>query len=122
VPGVLGRPRGDHADVVERRDLAAEQPCQNPVTTIGSSQSKLNHYYERIDEWDAQHGVPAAAAPAAESFWELHNLTTDPEERKNFAGERSDALADTRELMKVERDAKRLVPSLRERSRGLTNK
>ncbi len=79
---------------------------------------KLNHYYERLDEWAAEHGVPAAASPAAEPFWELHNMTTDPEERSNAANERSDALADMRELLDVERDAKRLVPALRNAAVG----
>ncbi len=74
---------------------------------------KLNHSFERLDEWDAEHGVAAAATPAAGPFWELHNLTTDPEERRNVADERSDALANLRELLGVERDSKRLVPSLR---------
>jgi hypothetical protein len=46
---------------------------------------KLNHYFERMDEWDAAHGIPtnSFAAPLADAEFELHNLTDDPEERLN---------------------------------------
>ena len=48
---------------------------------------KLNHYYERLDDWYANQGVaPNPFLPAAaEPEWELHNLTVDPEERHNSA-------------------------------------
>ena len=48
---------------------------------------KLNHYYERLDDWYKDQGVaPNPFLPAAaEPEWELHNLTVDPEERKNHA-------------------------------------
>ena len=48
---------------------------------------KLNHYYERLDDWYADQGVAPNPflAPAAEPEWELHNLTADPEERHNRA-------------------------------------
>ena len=51
---------------------------------------KLNHYYERLDEWNADHGIAANpfAGPAADPLFELHNLSTDPEERHNRAGGR----------------------------------
>jgi hypothetical protein len=76
---------------------------------------KLNHYYERLDEWNADHGIPADpfAAPAAEPAWELHNLTADPEERTNLAAGDVDALRSMRTVLDQERDAKRLVPQLR---------
>ena len=76
---------------------------------------KLNHYYERLDEWNADHGIPADpfAAPAAEPAWELHNLTADPEERTNLATHDADALRSMRSVLDQERDAKRLVPHLR---------
>lgn len=76
---------------------------------------KLNHYFERLDDWEAQHGVPANpfAAPAAEPFLELHNLTNDPEERVN----RSDTDPETRSrlltVLEQQREAKRLLPGLR---------
>jgi arylsulfatase A-like enzyme len=49
---------------------------------------KLNHYYERLADWEQSRGIAQSpvAAPAAESQWELHNLTIDPEERANLAG------------------------------------
>ncbi|MDH3752705.1 MAG: sulfatase-like hydrolase/transferase [Acidimicrobiia bacterium] len=74
---------------------------------------KLNHYFERLDEWQAEQGVPPAATPAAESFWELHNLTADPEERHNVAGEGTDAFSNMLDLLGSERDSKRRLPSLR---------
>ena len=48
---------------------------------------KLNHYYERLDDWYAGQGIaPNPFLPAAaEPEWELHNLTVDPEERHNRA-------------------------------------
>ncbi len=50
---------------------------------------KLNHYYERLDEFDEAHGLPVNpfAPPPADSAWELHNLTADPEERRNRAAD-----------------------------------
>jgi len=76
---------------------------------------KLNHYYERLDEWNADHGIAANpfAAPAAEPGWELHNLSTDPEERINAAADHVEALSAMRTVLDAQRDAKRLLPSLR---------
>jgi arylsulfatase A-like enzyme len=76
---------------------------------------KLNHYYERLDDWNAEHGIPANpfAAPAAEPAFEVHNLTTDPEERTNLAGDKGAPLQQLQAILDVQRDAKRLVPSLR---------
>ncbi len=53
------------------------------------------------------------AAPAAEPVFELHNLTADPEERHNLAGESTDELSRLQSVLGEQRDAKRLVPSLR---------
>ncbi len=41
---------------------------------------KLNHYYERLDEWNAGHGIATSpsAGKAAEPLFEIHNLTVDP--------------------------------------------
>jgi len=79
---------------------------------------KLNHYYERLDEWDADHGIAPNpfAEPAAEPQWELHNLTADPEERTNRAesgGADADVLSRMRSVLDAQRDQKRLLPSLR---------
>jgi arylsulfatase A-like enzyme len=75
---------------------------------------KLNHYYERLDEWHADHGVAPNpfAAPAAEPVWELHNLTLDPEERHNRSADAADALSRLQSLLDAEREEKRLLPSL----------
>jgi arylsulfatase A-like enzyme len=75
---------------------------------------KLNHYYERLDEWNADHGIKANpfAPPAAESVYEMHNLTADPEERHNRVSDAPDALSQLRSVLDSERDAKRLVPRL----------
>jgi arylsulfatase A-like enzyme len=76
---------------------------------------KMNHYYERLDDWYAARGVapnPFAAA-AAEPFYELHNLTTDPEERRNRASVDPTVASTMRSLLDAERDAKRRIPLLR---------
>ena len=64
------------------------RPCR-PATTARDELWKFNHYYERLDEWNAAHGIAKNpfAGPAAEPFFELHNLTTDPEERHNHAAD-----------------------------------
>ncbi len=76
---------------------------------------KLNHYYERLDEFDAAHGLPTNpfAPPAAESDWELHNLTADPEERHNRASDAPDVFGNLQGVLEAQRDAKRRVPHLR---------
>jgi arylsulfatase A-like enzyme len=86
----------------------------------GAQMWKLNHYYERLDEFDRAHGLPANpfAAPPAESAWELHNLTADPEERRNRAAD-ADAVDVLRELQGVldeQRETKRRLPQMRNRS------
>ena len=44
---------------------------------------KLSHYYERLDEWSAAHGIAPDpfAEPAAEPIYERYDVTLDPEER-----------------------------------------
>jgi hypothetical protein len=76
---------------------------------------KLNHYYERIDEWYADRGIPPSPflGPAAEPDWELHNLTMDPEERHNRFFEDSATASAMKSVLEAERDEKRLIPTLR---------
>jgi hypothetical protein len=76
---------------------------------------KLNHYYERLDEWNAAHGLPVdpKAMPAAEPMWELHNLTVDPEERSNVADSSPQTRGQLQAILEQQRDAKRLVPQHR---------
>ncbi len=73
---------------------------------------KLNHYYERLDDWNADHGIPKSpfAAAAASPFFELHNLTADPEERHNRVSENPDALSQLTTVLETQREAKRLLP------------
>jgi len=79
---------------------------------------KLNHYYERLDEFDQAHGLPTNpfAPPPAEAAWELHNLTADPEERRNRATVDAHVLADLRGILDEQRERKRRLPRLRNRS------
>jgi arylsulfatase A-like enzyme len=76
---------------------------------------KLNHYYERLDEWHEARGIapPPGSGPAAEPAWELHNLTADPEERRNRADDAPEARRAMVGLLEEQRDAKRLLPRLR---------
>ena len=76
---------------------------------------KLNHYYERLDDWYAAQGVaPNPFLPAAaEPEWELHNLTVDPEERHNQAATSPATLSAMQSVLERQRDAKRLIPALR---------
>jgi arylsulfatase A-like enzyme len=75
---------------------------------------KLNHFYERLDEWHEHHGrrAPEHAAPAAEPSWELHNLTRDPEERTNLATSEPEARRTMHDVLEQQRDSKRLLPTL----------
>jgi len=102
---------------------AVEQPSciESVITTLPTGVDgtpelwKLNHYYERLDGWNADHGVAANpfAPPAAEPVFELHNLATDPEERHNLVGVAAEALSRLKSILDEQRDEKRLVPSLR---------
>jgi arylsulfatase A-like enzyme len=76
---------------------------------------KLNHYYERLDEWNADHGIAPNpfAPPAAEPVFELHNLSADPQERHNRAGDDPAVLSQLQSVLSAQRDEQRLVPTLR---------
>ncbi|HZM54254.1 MAG TPA: hypothetical protein VFC03_04440 [Acidimicrobiales bacterium] len=76
---------------------------------------KLNHYSERLDEWNTAHGIPKDpfAGPAAEPILEMHNLTGDPEERHNRIDDAPDALSQLTSLLDSQREAKRLLPAHR---------
>jgi len=76
---------------------------------------KLSHYYERLDEFDQEHGVAPDpfAGPAAEPQWELYNLTADPEERSNLARTASAPRSELEGVLDGQRRSKRLVPELR---------
>ncbi len=76
---------------------------------------KLNHYYERLDDWYAAQGVAPNPflTPAAAPEWELHNLTVDPEERHNQVLDDRATTSAMKSVLDTERDAKRLIPKLR---------
>ena len=87
-----------------------------PTGPRGASELwKVNHYYERLDEWNADHGIAANPflGPAADPLYELHNLTADPEERTNLVDLQPETLSLMQSVLDVQREAKRLVPSLR---------
>lgn len=73
---------------------------------------KLNHYYERLDDWHAERGMATSTAgPAADPEWELHNLTADPEERHNRADDAPEARQRMLTVLEAQRDEKRLLPT-----------
>ena len=78
---------------------------------------KLNHYYDRLDDWQTAHGSIANpfTPPPADEQWELHNLTVDPEERDNRARTvvAAAVMSTLQTVLEQEREAKRLVPSHR---------
>ena len=107
---------GKHYDAV-----AYPAKIESVVTSLPTGQDgvselwKLNHYYERLDEWNAAQGIPKnpyAAAPAEPAF-ELHNLTADPEERHNQVDDHQDVLSKMKSVLEAQRDEKRKLPRLR---------
>jgi len=60
---------------------------------------KLNHYYDGLTDGDDE--------------WELHDLTADPEERRDRARESPAELAQLSRILDAERHAKRRLPSAR---------
>jgi arylsulfatase A-like enzyme len=109
------------------RNLFTQQPfdpidplsrVESVITTLPTGADgaeelwKLNHYYERLDDWYADRGVAPhpLAAPAAGPFFELHNLTRDPEERTNVVDAESRTVSRLRTVLDEQRDAKRLLP------------
>jgi hypothetical protein len=78
---------------------------------------KLNHYYDRLVDWQAAHGIvpPLAGEPVAEQ-WELHALDADPEERTNLAGSELAILRELQGVLDDVRACMRRVPSLAARA------
>ncbi len=91
---------------------AVQQPSniESVITTLptgpGGAEEiwKLNHYYEQCDI-DREQLVPGAGA-----VFELHNLSTDPEERCNQADENVELLGQLQALLVAERQSKRRQP------------
>ena len=57
-------------------------------------------------------GAAFLGAPA-DPFFELHNLSADPEERENLMSTRADVASTMRSVLDAQRDAKRKLPTLR---------
>ncbi len=101
--------------------LSAATSIESVITTLptgegeGNELWKLNHYYERLDEWYEAKGVARNPflGPAAEPLFELHNITTDPEERQNRVGDAPRVLSQMLSVLDSQRDDKRRIPSLR---------
>jgi arylsulfatase A-like enzyme len=76
---------------------------------------KCNSYYQRLDDWKASHGLPTPdlEIPPAEPQFELHNLTTDREERTNRAGDAPETRSRLLSLLERERETKRRLPAHR---------
>jgi arylsulfatase A-like enzyme len=105
---------GEPFDAVEMPSRIESVIASRSTGADGSPELwKLSHYFERLDDWEAEHGFAPASTAPTDTFWELHNLTADPEERSNVAAERGDVLTGMQELLTSERDAKRLVPLFR---------
>ncbi|HEY3722092.1 MAG TPA: sulfatase-like hydrolase/transferase [Acidimicrobiia bacterium] len=101
--------------------VAAPSRVESVVATVPTGGGgapelwKLNHYYERLDDWNEAHGLVRNPflPPAADPVFELHNLTTDPEERRNVADTEPETRRTLLAVLEAERDAKRLLPAHR---------
>jgi arylsulfatase A-like enzyme len=69
---------------------------------------KLNHYYASRDDPDAEELAPPE--------WELHNLTADPEERRNLARDGTPQMDGMRRLLVATRSASRRTPLVTNRA------
>jgi arylsulfatase A-like enzyme len=97
-----------------------DNPCsiESAIATLPTGHDgaeelwKLNHYYERLDDWNDAHGIPKNpfVAPAAEPIFEMHNLSADPEERHNRVDDAPDTLSRLKTILDAQREAKRRVP------------
>jgi hypothetical protein len=91
---------------------AVQQPSniESVITTLptgpGGAEEiwKLNHYYEQGDM--ESEPLVLAASPV----FELHNLSTDPEERRNHAEEAAEVLAQLQAVLAAERQSKQRQP------------
>ncbi len=101
--------------------VAAPSRVESVIATVASGPAgqhelwKLNHYYERLDDWHESHVLVRNPflPPAADPVFELHNLTTDPEERRNVADAEPETRRSLLAVLEAERDAKRLLPAHR---------
>ena len=93
---------GEEYDPVRRPSKLESVIAALPTASDGTDELwKLNHYYESLPD----------DSPDAPSFYELHNLTTDPEERTNEAPNTPPALSTMQATLDTERAEKRLHPT-----------
>jgi hypothetical protein len=110
----VGRQNGQPFEPVAAPDKVEALLATRPTGPDGATELwKIAHYFDRLAEWEEEHGVtPPVPDPAVDHDWELYNLTDDPEERTNLArDERSAAvLDDLHTLLRDARATKRLTP------------
>jgi arylsulfatase A-like enzyme len=101
--------------------IAEPGRVESVITRLGTGDRgaselwKLNHYYERLPEWEEAHGIAnQSATEPADDQWELHNLTADPEERVNRAANADAAavLGQLRTVLEGTRESMRRTPHL----------
>ena len=90
----------------------SSRPCRPPTAGHRSSGSSTTTTSGSMS------GTPSTACPPnpfatppAESLYELHNLSRDPEERQNLAAGSPDALAQMQSVLSAQREEKRLLPA-----------
>jgi arylsulfatase A-like enzyme len=102
-----GRPVHVVAEPASVESVVCRLPAEATDTSDESVLWKLNRYYDsRTDRSAGDH----ADAPAPQ--WELHDLTHDPEERVNRAGDPDAPLAALTEVLDAERRRARRRPAL----------
>jgi arylsulfatase A-like enzyme len=106
---------GEPFDPVEAPDKVESVISRLPTGAGGVPELwKLNHYYDRLTEWEESRGVAPDrfAPPAVEHQWELHNLSVDPEERTNLARDEAAAAVRARleSVLERTRDEMRRTP------------
>ena len=69
---------------------------------------RCNEYCEQLDD-----AAPTGDVPVADPFWELHNLTEDPDERSNVVEQHPYSFFELREVLSNERSTKRLAHQFR---------
>jgi len=72
---------------------------------------KLNRYYDELAPDGGDAGEAGEGGTPIESQWELHNLTTDPEERTDRAAADPAVTDRLRALLDAERSTKRRTPT-----------
>jgi arylsulfatase A-like enzyme len=106
---------GEAFEPVDEPDKVESVITRLPTGAGGARELwKLIHYYDRLREWQEARGIAPDpfAPPAVEPQWELHNLSADPEERTNLAGDAVSApvRAELERVLERTRDESRRTP------------